>query len=61
VSGVFSASPDRAGFDRLGVQGQLRESRAVTPVEPGQVGDLLSARFGLHGWTYDAGGRLTAQ
>jgi N-hydroxyarylamine O-acetyltransferase len=37
------------------------ESRAVTPVEPGQVGDLLSARFGLHGWTYDAGGRLTAQ
>jgi N-hydroxyarylamine O-acetyltransferase len=38
-----------------------QESRAVTPVEPGQVGDLLSARFGLDGWTYDADGRLTAQ
>jgi N-hydroxyarylamine O-acetyltransferase len=37
------------------------ESRAVTPVEPREVGDLLSARFGLHGWTYDADGRLTAQ
>lgn len=36
-------------------------SRAVTPVEPGQVGDLLSARFGLHGWSYDADRRLTAQ
>jgi len=38
-----------------------QESRAVTPVEPEQVGDLLSARFGLHGWTYNADGRLTAQ
>jgi N-hydroxyarylamine O-acetyltransferase len=38
-----------------------QESRAVTPVEPGQVGDLLSARFGLDGWTYDADRRLTAQ
>jgi N-hydroxyarylamine O-acetyltransferase len=37
------------------------ESRAVTPVEPEQVGDLLSARFGLHGWTYDADRRLSAQ
>ena len=36
------------------------ESRAVTPVRPEQVGDLLSAHFGLHGWTYDAEGRLTA-
>ena len=36
-------------------------SRAVTPVEPEQVGDLLSARFGLHGWSYDADRRLTAQ
>lgn len=34
------------------------ENRAVTPVEPAQVGDLLSARFGLHGWTYDADRRL---
>jgi N-hydroxyarylamine O-acetyltransferase len=37
------------------------ESRAVTPVEPQQVGDLLSTRFGLDGWTYDADRRLTAQ
>jgi N-hydroxyarylamine O-acetyltransferase len=37
------------------------ESRAVTPVEPEQVGDLLSSRFGLRGWTYDADRRLTAQ
>jgi N-hydroxyarylamine O-acetyltransferase len=37
------------------------ESRAVTPVEPEQVGHLLSARFGLDGWNYDADGRLTAQ
>jgi N-hydroxyarylamine O-acetyltransferase len=36
-------------------------SREVTPVESGQVGDLLSARFGLHGWSYDADRRLTAQ
>jgi N-hydroxyarylamine O-acetyltransferase len=36
-------------------------SRAVTLVAPEQVGDLLSARFGLHGWTYDADRRLTAQ
>jgi N-hydroxyarylamine O-acetyltransferase len=35
--------------------------RAVTPVEHEQVRDLLSARFGLDGWNYDAGGRLTAQ
>jgi N-hydroxyarylamine O-acetyltransferase len=38
-----------------------QESRAVTPVEPEEVGELLSARFGLLGWTYDADGRLTAQ
>jgi N-hydroxyarylamine O-acetyltransferase len=37
------------------------DSRAVTPVKPQQVRDLLSARFGLDGWTYDAGGHLTAQ
>jgi N-hydroxyarylamine O-acetyltransferase len=36
-------------------------SREVTSVEPAQVGDLLSARFGLHGWSYDADRRLTAQ
>jgi N-hydroxyarylamine O-acetyltransferase len=36
-------------------------SREVTPVDPEQVGDLLSARFGLHGWSYDADRRLTAQ
>jgi N-hydroxyarylamine O-acetyltransferase len=35
--------------------------REVRPVEPEQVGDLLSARFGLHGWSYDADRRLTAQ
>jgi N-hydroxyarylamine O-acetyltransferase len=35
--------------------------RSVTPVKPGQVGALLSARFGLDGWTYDTDGRLTAQ
>ena len=38
-----------------------QETRAVTPVEPEQVGDLLSARFGLDGWTYDAERRLMAQ
>jgi N-hydroxyarylamine O-acetyltransferase len=37
------------------------ERRTVTPVEPQQVGDLLSSRFGLRGWTYDAHRRLTAQ
>jgi hypothetical protein len=31
VAGVFSASPGRAGFDRLGVLGQSLKSRAVTP------------------------------
>jgi N-hydroxyarylamine O-acetyltransferase len=36
-------------------------SRAVTPVGPEQVGELLSGRFGLHGWSYDADRRLTAQ
>jgi len=38
-----------------------QERRAVTPVDPEQVGDLLSARFGLDGWSYDADRRLTAQ
>jgi N-hydroxyarylamine O-acetyltransferase len=35
--------------------------RSVTPVAPTEAGDLLSERFGLHGWTYDAEGRLTSQ
>jgi hypothetical protein len=33
VAGVFSASPGRAGFDRLGVLGSPRESRVVTPAK----------------------------
>jgi N-hydroxyarylamine O-acetyltransferase len=38
-----------------------QESRVVTAVAPGQVGELLAERFGLTGWTFDAHGRLTAQ
>ncbi len=37
------------------------DTRTVTPVAPAQASALLEARFGLHGWTYDASGRLTAQ
>src|SRR5258706_921421 len=39
MSGVFSASPGRAGVDRLGVQGHPRESRAMTP------GNVRAARL----------------
>ncbi len=38
-----------------------QESRAVTPVTPEQVSELLSARFGLDGFVLAADGRLTAQ
>jgi N-hydroxyarylamine O-acetyltransferase len=38
-----------------------QENRVVTPVAPDQVGELLSARFGLDGFALGADGRLTAQ
>jgi N-hydroxyarylamine O-acetyltransferase len=35
------------------------ETRVVTAVTPGQVGELLAERFGLTGWAFDANGRLS--
>jgi N-hydroxyarylamine O-acetyltransferase len=37
------------------------DGRTVTPVQAEQAGELLATRFGLAGWTLEAGGRLVAQ
>jgi N-hydroxyarylamine O-acetyltransferase len=69
VSGLTAAMYDREGAavslsdwsGSLILTELTPRRRMVTPVAPGQVGELLSAHFGLNGFSYDAAGRVTAQ